>query len=239
MTYSIIKENYNKELKTRDPYFDILKCIAIFMVVLQHAFYYIDQGNYENCSINQVISRIDVPIFMMTCGFFTFSSKWNIQKLNKRIFSLLIPFLIWSYIYYIYDNPYNFYKLKDFFVVLIKDPYFCSPLWFFRTLIIETVITYICLKISKKYCVVLMMAFLLVINIIGYYITKDFAIQSLSINYLYFIIGYIINKYNLIGKGISNTFTIFIISLFLFLNILLFCHLNESGGANYIILLEC
>ncbi|MBQ2986527.1 MAG: acyltransferase [Tyzzerella sp.] len=100
-------------MKKRIYYFDILRVIAMFMVLLNHTI----ASNITNsncsggeailCSITMVMSRLGVPIFLMLSG------ALNLKKGNKvclktlytkRIIRLLVPFVIWSFIYFVlYD----------------------------------------------------------------------------------------------------------------------------------------
>ncbi len=182
----------------RNPFFDILKAVAIFMVVMQHCYQYLSDGIYESCAINQSISLISVPLFMMVSGYFMFSSKLDITKLFQRERSLLLPFMFWSLIYFCIFHSifYDGITLAEFLSNLLTAPYFCSQLWFFRTLAIITFITYFCKKLSGHNDVISLSIVFCLITAVSILITKEFALQSLTGNLGYFIIGYAANKYS-------------------------------------------
>ena len=68
----------DKTLTLRDPFFDTMKAIAILMVTMQHCYMYLGNGNYEANAINQAISLISVPAFMMVCGYFMYPAEWPV-----------------------------------------------------------------------------------------------------------------------------------------------------------------
>lgn len=189
----------DKTVKVREPLFDVIKAIAIFMVAMQHCYLHLGNGLYKSSAINQAISLISVPTFMMVCGYFMYSSKWTVSKLLLREKSLLLPFLFWSLAYFLFFHHlfYNGVSLLKFIFTLISDPYFCSPLWFFRTLAIITLITFFCRRLNGHYDVIALIILFIGFNIITVTVTKRFAIQSLAGNMGYFIIGYILHKYNI------------------------------------------
>ena len=173
-------------------------------------------GNYESSAINQSISLISVPSFMMVCGYFMFSSKWTIQKLGFREKSLLLPFLFWSLTYFLcFHSVFSeTVTLQDFLLELITAPYFCSQMWFFRTLAIITLIAYGCVKLKGHNDVIVLVLVFIGFNAVSVLLTKRFAIQSLAGNMGYFIIGYVMHKYGLLNKRWFKTLGYLCVPLF-------------------------
>lgn len=157
---------------------------------------YLNSGDHEDSYINQAISLISVPSFMMVCGFFMFSSKWTLQKLVSREKGLLLPFVFWSLFYFCVFHSvwYNWVSLQAFLLNLVASPYFCNPMWFFRTLAIITLVAYGCVKLKGHNDVIALILVFIGFNAVAVLLTKRFAIQSLAGNMGYFIIGYVIHK---------------------------------------------
>ena len=186
----------------RYPYFDALKAIAIFMVVLQHCYIYLGNGMYEDSIVNQTVSMISVPTFMLVSGYFYFTGSKNLEKFFKREGQLILPFFLWSFFYFLafHDIFYRDIGLGDFSLGLVVDPYFCSPIWFLRTLALIISLAWICSRLRGHSDVLCMTGTFILFNILSFYVTKQFAIQSIAANMGYFIIGYSLCKY----QGINS-----------------------------------
>lgn len=119
--------------------------------------------------ISEGICRIAVPLFFIISGFLfyrSFDGKWNtyIQKLKRRIKSLLIPYLIWSAAvfvaftlaqripalkpYFTTRNDGSFSLLSFIDNVLIHT--YNSPLWFCQYLLVFSVLSLPLYYLAKK-----------------------------------------------------------------------------------------
>lgn len=95
----------------RDPYPDILKGIAIILVVLGHCIQfgsgriYEGSGTFQSNPLFIWIYSFHMPLFMLIAGYFTAGSlerySWK-ECLVHRIQSLVIPIFSWSVLYEIY-----------------------------------------------------------------------------------------------------------------------------------------
>lgn len=219
------KMTNNPRPKYRDPYFDALKSVAIFMVVLQHCYMYIGEGLFENCIVNQTVSLISVPSFMMVSGYFYFKGSKSLQKFILREGQLILPFIFWSFFYFgaFHDIFYKDIGLRNFALGLIIDSYFCSPIWFLRTLALIIFIAWISSKMHGHYDVLCMTGIYILFIILSVCVTKRFAIQSIASNMGYFILGYALCKYQGIKShwfkplGIICT-VVFFVAIFLKVN---------------------
>ncbi|WP_253735810.1 acyltransferase [Paenibacillus sp. FJAT-26967] len=110
--------------KMRINEIDIVRAVAIIAVVLIHstpeAAMYSWQGTVvpDEGSLSQIVmftlnrlSQFAVPMFILISGlvlFYRYSGNWSfktaVQFYYKRLWSVVIPYLVWSFIYYIY-NP--------------------------------------------------------------------------------------------------------------------------------------
>ena len=201
---------------------------------------YLGNGAFEASGINQAISLISVPSFMMVCGYFMYSSSWNLNKLWKRELNLIYPFLFWSFTYFILFHSifYDDCSLLEFSLNLICAPYFCSPLWFFKTLGLITLIAFLCKKSCDNKDIFALVIVFCIINIITLLITKKFAIQSIAGNMGYFIIGYAAHKYNLFNKSYFSILGVVSCAIFASA-ILLKINAVSIGGGNLIIFKTC
>lgn len=216
----------------RDPYFDALKAVAIFMVVLQHCYIYLCGGMYEDSIVNQTVSLISVPTFMMVSGYFYFKGSKNLKKFIMREGQLILPFIVWSFFYFgaFHDIFYRGIGLEDFSLGLVVDSYFCSPIWFLRTLALIICLAYICSRLRGHSDVLCMTVIFILFNILSFCVTKRFAIQSIAANMGYFIIGYSLCKYQGIKSHWFKPLGIICITVFS-IGILLKVNNIQLGGA--------
>ncbi|MBE5852406.1 MAG: hypothetical protein E7299_05570 [Lachnospiraceae bacterium] len=129
----------NTKSETRLLYFDILRIIAAFSVVMLHSaaqFWYdlpVSDTNWIITNSYNALFRFGVPIFVMISGslFLNPEKETNIRKLfTHNIARILILFIFWSCIYGFYDClRFDFKTLssKDFIREFILGRY---HLWF-------------------------------------------------------------------------------------------------------------
>lgn len=88
-----------EDVEKRDYYFDNIKAIMIFLVVLGH---FIEIGMYKNelfQGIWYAIYLFHMPLFIFVAGYFTKESQENAKKAIKNY---LIPYIIFSIALYIF-----------------------------------------------------------------------------------------------------------------------------------------
>lgn len=135
-------------MKKRVKYCDALRIIAIISVIAIHVFasfrdYYlpINKMYYVIISYMDSITRMGVPIFFMITGAFMLSSKkeqsYN-EYIKQRIPKLLIPFIIFSLIYYLYEGIKNnsYMSFLDFIMTFLTSSGVKYHLWFMYVIII-------------------------------------------------------------------------------------------------------
>lgn len=115
---------------------------------------------------------------------------------------MIIPFLVWSYIYFFYENNFNLSldAVFSFTTNLITAPYYPSVMWFLRTLFLQILIFYGCTLITKKHLNLCLLGVYIIILLTAIFITDKFAIKSLAGNLPYFLLGYLCKKYAIIEK---------------------------------------
>ncbi|WP_338631123.1 acyltransferase [Clostridium baratii] len=140
-----IEINTNKK---RVQYFDVLRTLAIFAVIMNHTYGYFSIEKfdlYKNSTIFYLdnflvsISRFNVPIFFMISGAILLNNKNNFSLeylFKKRIAKILVPFIIWNFIYIII-----FCFIKDLNIIkeiggsIFSPRTYSGHLWYLYTLL--------------------------------------------------------------------------------------------------------
>ena len=118
------KEREKNIVTNNLAYIDYIRIFAAVMVILLHSIssFFGNSDNFQTkfwwfCNFVNEICRTGVPLFFMISGYLMLT-KSKITDLKsfykKRIFKILIPFLIWDIIYYCYFRHINNQKILDF-----------------------------------------------------------------------------------------------------------------------------
>lgn len=141
--------------------------------------YGVNWASYVQLFIGEGICRIAVPLFMLISGYLfyvSFDGSWKSygNKLKRRLFSLVIPYLFWSTLTFVFffcaqkflgfgemfttrnGTDFSFWYLFDNIVLNSFD----SPLWFCRYLIVFALLS-ILLYWPLKKCPILVFALFL------------------------------------------------------------------------------
>ena len=115
-------------------YFDLLKVIATFAVIVIHCsvskldIWTPDESRWQICLFFDCISRWSVPVFVMISGALFLKGEHSIGKiLKKNIFRIITAFVFWSTLYGIYKFTINKFTLKPTIATIITGHY---HLWF-------------------------------------------------------------------------------------------------------------
>lgn len=150
---------------------------------------------------SNILGRIAVPAFLIISGYLYFSNIKNKalsfdiwkKKVKKRLFSLVIPYIIWNIIYVLYswtrtNGNYNFNLYKIFIGELLADKVLYpanGPLWFLRDLFIISALSPIIWYIIKKIPNNVGALLFLILSLIP----SNFIMQNLYDSTVYFSIG--------------------------------------------------
>ena len=180
---------------------DYLKGIAIFLVVWGHAIEYAPHDGYD-FFINPVyifIYSFHMPLFMFISGYlFLYSMKdkdfWNISK--NKFLQLIVPLIIWSFIYYFFRFVLGFYDIKDltllekagllFYRYITSFPY---ELWFLWAVFFCSIIMAACKTFFKNKIYSYIAVFIVLLLI-----PDTHNLHMLKFTYPYFVLGYFYNK---------------------------------------------
>ena len=218
--------------KQREYSFDLLRVVAMFMVVMIHVsnVYSRDFGLISNSSffvslIFNTVSRLSVPIFFMISGALLLNRKFELKKYLNRIKKFIIIIIVWDIIYLIWEYLYLGITYDKLYM-LLKEPY-RAHLWFLYTIlllyIIQPILRAILNKMNKEAKIILLSTWLILscISITGIinfpHVFSDISYIGFFImgKYLYdFIKTKDLRKYNLI----LITIMIFTLGLSIILN---------------------
>lgn len=211
MEEKVIENGKEKETK-RVKYIDIAKGIAIILMIVGHT---INHGMIRN-----TIFSFHLPLFIITSGFF-YKEKTINEEIKNLLTKLLIPTFIFVFIVFMISNLPN----KGFFDSIIESIKVIATgwsykakinynfegvnvVWFVYLLVGIRIIFRVNKKIAKNdevylfFIVMLEMFIGYMLGLNGYWLPWSLDVAFLSIFFYY--VGYILKKYNLLEKIISN-----------------------------------
>ena len=180
MLQNVEKNNYH--LKMKKEYnlgIGILRVCLSFIVIMDHLY---DQKKYNRYIY---FFYYHIPTFFLLSFFYTFNTllSFNINKIKNRFERIVIPYIIWNFIYWIFNIIY-FYILKkkcrhsliDFLNNLLNGHIFNCAFWFQNILILITIIFEIVILLLKN----LYMNALILLGLLAY------ILQYTGYNYKFF-----------------------------------------------------
>lgn len=190
----------------RNELIDLLKGVAIFLVVMGHAVQWLSGYDTSNRLFIAIYS-FHMPLFMFLSGFVSFNSKRKV-KLGKRFQVLVIPFFVWFLVReLIYKYPYHLSTFIDDFQLLLFDP--STGRWFLWILFFLCLLLFIALKISRNNEELILIGMILSLALItGIFFTSKpfYGLPELTWYLLFFTLGYLINKHQqILSKHINIT----------------------------------
>lgn len=195
--------------KTRLLYFDLLKFLAIFLVIWGHCIQFF-LSSYECMdSVYLAIYSFHMPLFMMISGYFSLNSYSLMPNafLKKKTQELILPVFTWGVIFegiHIIINLcnwiplYTYYDLKAFYI---------HNLWFLKSLFVCYIFAYCCFKQGRTNYFMLLATF-----IVSQFITYS----NICTMYPAFLCGIILKRRQGIIRSyyiLGGTFTLFTILL--------------------------
>ena len=221
-------------MKEREYPFDVLRVIAMIMVIIIHvsnvytrSYNFIDTNSYLVSLIFNTISRVSVPIFFMISGALLLDRNFNFKKYKKRILKIILLIVVWDILYLIWEYFFLGVSYNKLYKLLL-EPY-RAHLWFLYTIVIlyviQPLLKYILDRINKPIKIVLFFAWLILSTISMYNVTiaNIFTIFS---NIGFFVLGKYMYDY-LLNNQKNNKKYVFIMI------VLLLVSLGESIYLNY------
>ncbi len=220
----------NKTKPKRKLWPDVIRSIAIFLVIVTHTGINQNKNNYQDFWATIIFSSIDraaVPLFVLLSGALLLKkSESYLSFFKKRVTKVFIPWVIWSLIYVIWNCNLHSIRIEDLsqFLKLFYIT-FMSQFWFLPMLSVLYVLTPILrifIKNSNKldilYFIFVWFIFVSLIPFLINFYTQAHLSIPYSIQHLgYYVGGFYIITFNK-KKNIFKTSILFL--LFLTLNIL-------------------
>lgn len=218
-------------------YLDIMRGIAIWLVVIGHIIQYNNCVDWMHNPVFEWIYSFHMPLFFYISGYLaykttkieTFSDYMSYSK--KKVFALLVPLVVWSLI----GNRYFFAKNIDSFQMIdLWNVFYLRGLWFLKYLFVISLLYGIFHWIESKWN-------------IDQKLFKDFAVSSLifailfgssfwifssmlrsmALFFFFFMIGAIVSKHKCI-ETMWKSSTVYAISFVIFC--ILSTHWNSDGN---------
>ncbi|MDD2961600.1 MAG: acyltransferase family protein [Muribaculaceae bacterium] len=211
----------------RIKYFDLLKGIAIFMVVMGHVLTMCIRG-IDSAFLFKLISEIHMPIFFFISGYLTYKIGYQRPNITKRFKQLIIPFFvvsalwIWYFPYSHLESPISS-NLIDMYFSYWKDGYWFT-LCLFEMFLIYYPLSIILSKTKRliTHIVIVVLTYLALIVIANYTsfpeINKDIAGMGLLTSFFpVFMFGVLANCHKEKFATFTNSNKGFIIATALFI----------------------
>ena len=178
----------------RLTYIDIIKGLAILLVVLGHAIQAIND-DFDSSLLFRYIYSFHMPLFMAVSGFLSYKPAHR-QSIYKRFYQLMIPFFCWMIVNHLLMH----FTLPSFDDITNVVKYPDRGLWYLWALFFISLIYYIlnvassAIKIQQEILILLLIptlsAFVVLLDL------KLFGINFISWYIIFYTIGYYMRKYD-------------------------------------------
>ncbi len=119
--------------KERIYYFDIIKGIAIFMVVMGHVLCLCMSASAQSTPM-RLIANVHMPLFFFISGWFTYklnaAGRLSLPSLKKRFVQLIIPMAVVSSLYILVYNNLGVYPKEDTSILWLWSSASKKGYWF-------------------------------------------------------------------------------------------------------------
>lgn len=179
---------------------DSLKGMLMILVIIGHAIQTVLINEYNDNHVWNIIYSFHMPAFMAVSGWFAYKKKQTLMggafTYRRRVYQLLIPYLVWSMLSYIISGTYTIERLSK--IILYPDTYF----WFLWVLFLISIIFLFdewiadTLGIDKMLPVI--MTCMLLFGIMVAFEVRIFGYQFLSYYFLFYTLGYCMHRFELL-----------------------------------------
>lgn len=178
--------------KLYNPYLDVLKGVAIVLVVLGHAVQFAPGTNYDSNILFRVIYSFHMPLFMFLSGAAAAYSlrPMNADFLKRKFYQLVVPFIAWYLIGYFLGGAYHNIHFITYIHRVIDSPDY--GLWFLWVLFLNFCSLAFIRKLEPR---LKLYAYPLVWLAIYAIPTGKYGIGLVKWHLPFFIVGYLIFHY--------------------------------------------
>lgn len=238
-------------MKERQIGFDVLRVLAMFMVLVNHtvaseALQCQSWTSTLSCSVAMTFSRLGVPLFLMLSGALLLRREDSVSLKNlygKRLLKIVFPLITWSVLYFIL---YDVIEYRDAsltgFLNLIVTPGHAGHLWYLYVLVVLyallPVFSAIVRATDKKLVPYLLLLWLVVSGVFRF--IADFGILPLSSPYIslhifnglwgYYLLGWYLSTQ---GKKCGRLWKWLAGIVFVALSAALFAEILRSGTSAF------
>lgn len=177
----------------RLDYIDLAKGVMILLVVAGHIVQYYLQGDVQY-KLWTFIYSFHMPLFFLLSGFVTGLTQWKlieasfIKWLWKKTRTLLVPFLLWSFLVYPFIDSVDKQILSmDFIFGMFESP---SGAWFLISLFCIQVVCYPIIRYKRWYLWIL----LVIILIASHFVFDSFHYNNYY-HYASYLAGFLLYEY--------------------------------------------
>lgn len=216
-------------MKNRDSFFDVVKGVAILLVILGHS---IQFGNgetfYTNCLFYnniqyKVIYSFHMPLFMLISGYFFYFSnnKYDIVHLiGNKIRTILIPIFSFSLLYFLLTK----FSLSDGIMLSIRR-YVWTLLsikiyWFLWAVLSISILLKLVLLLKNRSLIVC--SCFALFFVFPLFVDDKIGLYLFFYIYPYFLLGYLANRYSAYAIMQKNKFLFFGGALFCYAVLMMF-----------------
>lgn len=207
----------DSKLVSRNSSIDFFRYICAIMVIAIHTKPFTDVNGNLGFIFSEITTRVGVPFFFCVSGYYYIQKLENGRPLNKYLIKLMLPYVVWSCVYFLLDfiqwghedlSSFAFNCIYGFF---ISGSYY--HFWFFPALIYSVILTTIIFKSKLKKLLIPISIVLYIFGCIGcaYYKISvnipvfgklfesqyfDLIRRILLMGFPFFISGYVVFKLN-------------------------------------------
>lgn len=213
----------------RIAYYDILKCVIIFLVIWGHCGQQLGLGMDSLDTIDgQIRTLIDMPMFMIMCGFFAFTSFQKTVKsfLLSKWNTLLLPMLV-----YCVGGCLTDLFVKESCITAWGGKLLISNIiygyWFIWTVLGCSLIMLFCRKcVSSRYRPLVVCAFWIILLFMPFWPIPH--LLSHKAMFPFFVFGYMLRQYEVVPLLMRHRAWSFSLAGLLFLGVF-FCFSGEDS----------
>lgn len=187
-------------MRNRNHYLDILRGLAVFLMVFGHCIQYgngtdlIESSGFFNNTLFALIYSFHMPLFMMLSGYLFFYTVRKCKNhetfIRNRFQRIILPIIGWQTVHYLIraiSMTIDKEPITIYFIYLYVRSWF-TDIWFLLAILYCSIIVYLVRRYAKDSVIIyiVLMAFT--------FVTRDYFVANLSLyKYMYpcFVSGYL------------------------------------------------
>ena len=182
--------------KERLIWADSLKGILILLVVLGHAIQGVLTGNVESNRLWNVIYSFHMPAFFAISGYFVRPVGGEQKWLSKRVWQLLVPYLVWCLLKLLLIQEFNLASIAK----IVTDPVSFWFLWvLFWVYLIFQLSLYFHQKSKSRFNYISIVFAFILIGVMAVMNTKIFGFHLIAYYFSFYALGYYMGQHKLLS----------------------------------------